>query len=55
MRYLKGNSSLMIYEKFDNLKFKYGDRKFLYRQCYVNIVRKNKKNNRINKKLIRRR
>ena len=28
MGYLKGKSSLMIYEKYANLKYKYGNRHF---------------------------
>ena len=30
MGYLKGKSSLMIYEKFENLKFKYRNREFWF-------------------------
>ena len=40
---LKGKSSLMIFEKFANLKYKYGNRHFWCRGFYVDTVRKNKK------------
>ena len=43
MGYLKGKSSLMIYEKFGNLKFKYRNRKFWFRGYYVDTVGKNAK------------
>ena len=43
MGYLKGKSSLMIYEKFGNLKFKYRDREFWCRGYYVDTVGKNAK------------
>ena len=43
MGYLKGKSSLMIYEKFGNLKFKYRNREFLCRGYYVDTVGKNAK------------
>jgi len=39
--YLKGNSSLMIYEQFANLKFKYRNRQFWCRGYYVDTVGKN--------------
>ena len=41
--FLKGKSSLMIFEKFANLKYKYGNRHFGCREFYVDTVRKNKK------------
>lgn len=41
--YLKGKSSLMIFEKFSNLKYKYGNRHFWCRGYYVDTVGKNKK------------
>ena len=41
--YLKGKSSLMIYEKFENLKFKYRNREFWCRGYYVDTVGKNAK------------
>ena len=40
--YLKGKSSLMIYEKFGNLKFKYKGREFGCRGYYVDTVGKNR-------------
>ena len=43
MGYLKGKSSLMIYEKFGNLKFKYRNREFWCRGYYVDTVGKNAK------------
>lgn len=43
MGYLKGKSSLMIFEKFGNLKYKYGNRHFWCRGYYVDTVGKNKK------------
>ena len=43
MGYLKGKSSLMIYEKFGNLKFKYRNREFWFRGYYVDTVGKNAK------------
>ena len=38
MGYLKGKSSLMIYEKYTNLKYKYGNRHFWCRGYYVSTV-----------------
>lgn len=35
MGYLKGKSSLMIYEQYGNLKYKYEGRKFWCRGLYV--------------------
>ena len=43
MGFLKGKSSLMIYEKWGNMKFKYRDRQFWYRGYYVDTVGKNEK------------
>ena len=40
--FLKGKSSLMIFEKFANLKYKYGNRHFWCRGFYVDTVEKNK-------------
>lgn len=45
--FLKGKSSLMIFEKFANLKYKYGNRHFWCRGYYVDTVGKNKKSIRI--------
>ena len=42
--YLKGKSSLMIFDKFANLKYKYGNRHFWCRGYYVDTVGKNEKN-----------
>ncbi len=43
MGYLKGKSSLMIYEKWGNMKFKYRNREFWCRGYYVDTVGKNGK------------
>ena len=43
MGYIKGKSSLMIFEKYANLKYKYGNRHFWCRGYYVDTVGKNKK------------
>ena len=43
MGYLKGKSSLMIFEKYANLKYKYGNRHFWCRRYYVSTVGANKK------------
>ena len=42
MGYLKGKSSLMIFEKYANLKYKYGNRHFWCRGYYVSTVGGNK-------------
>ncbi|NOH51145.1 IS200/IS605 family transposase [Vibrio rotiferianus] len=41
MGYLKGKSSLMLYERFGDLKFKYRNREFWCRGYYVDTVGKN--------------
>lgn len=41
--YLKGKSSLMIFDRHANLKYKYGNRKFWCRGYYVDTVGRNKK------------
>lgn len=41
--YLKGKSSLMIFDRFANLKYKYGNRHFWCRGYYVDTVGRNKK------------
>ena len=41
MGYLKGKSSLMIYEQFADMKFKYRNREFWCRGYYVDTVGKN--------------
>ncbi|MDU2327360.1 MAG: IS200/IS605 family transposase, partial [Streptococcus salivarius] len=38
MGYLKGKSSLMIFDRHANLKYKYGNRKFWCRGFYVDTV-----------------
>ena len=43
MGYLKGKSSLMIYQRWGNLKFKYRNREFWCRGFYVDTVGKNTK------------
>lgn len=43
MGFLKGKSSLMIYEKWGNLKFKYRNREFWCRGYYVDTAGKNTK------------
>ena len=43
MGYLKGKSSLMIFERHANLKYKYGNRHFWCRGYYVDTVGKNAK------------
>ena len=40
--YLKGKSSLMIYDQFGDLKFKYRNREFWCQGYYVDTVGKNK-------------
>ena len=40
--FLKGKSSLLIYERFANFKFKYRNREFWCRGYYVDTVGKNK-------------
>ena len=39
--YLKGKSSLMLYEKFPELKYKYRNREFWCRGYYVDTAGKN--------------
>ena len=43
MGYLKGMSSLMIYQRWGNMKFKYRNREFWCRGFYVDTVGKNTK------------
>ena len=43
MGYLKGKSSLMVYEKYPELKYKYRNREFWCRGYYVDTVGKNAK------------
>ena len=41
--FLKGKSSVLIFEKFGNLKYKYGNKHFWCRGYYVDTVGKNRK------------
>ena len=43
MGYLKGKSSLMIFDRHANLKYRYGNRQFWCRGYYVDTVGRNKK------------
>ena len=43
MGYLKGKSSLMLFDRFANLKYRYGNRQFWCRGYYVTTVGRNKK------------
>ena len=43
MGFLKGKSSLMIFDRHANLKYKYGNRYFWARGYYVDTVGRNKK------------
>ena len=43
MGYLKGKSSLMIFDQHANLKYKYGNRHFWCRGYYVDTVGRNEK------------
>ena len=55
MGYLKGKSSLIIFDRHANLKYKYGNRHFWCRGYYVDTVGRNEKNKRIYTKSIKRR
>lgn len=41
--FLKGRSTLLIFERHANLKYKYGNKRFWCRGYYVDTVGKNKK------------
>lgn len=41
--YLKGKSALLIFDRFANLKYRYGNRHFWSRGYYVDTVGRNKK------------
>ena len=41
--YLKGKSSLMIFDRHANMKYRYGNRKFWCKGYYVDTVGRNKK------------
>ena len=43
MGYLKGKSSLIIFDRHANLKYRYGNRHFWFRGYYVDTVGKNAK------------
>lgn len=43
MGYLKGKSSLIIFERHAQLKYKYGNRKFWCKGYFVDTVGRNKK------------
>ena len=43
MGYLKGKSSLMIFDRHANLKYKYGNRHFRCKGYYVDTVGRNEK------------
>lgn len=43
MGYLKGKSSLMIFDRHANLKYKYGNRQFWCKGYYVDTVGRNRK------------
>ena len=43
MGYLKGKSSLMIFDRFAHMKYKYGNRHFWCREYYVDTVGRNQK------------
>ncbi len=43
MGYLKGKSSLMIFDRHANLKYKYGNRHFWCRGYYVDTIGRNEK------------
>ncbi|HDT8859412.1 TPA: IS200/IS605 family transposase [Staphylococcus pseudintermedius] len=43
IRYLKGKSSLMIFDRHVHLKYRYGDRKFWCKGFYVDTVGRNRK------------
>ena len=43
MGYLKGKSSLMIFDKFANMKYRYGNRQFWRWGYFVDTVGRNKK------------
>ena len=43
MGYLKGKSSLMIFDRFAHMKYKYGSRRFWCRRYYVDTVGRNQK------------
>ena len=55
MGYLKGKSSLMIFERHANLKYKYGNRNFWAKGFFVSTVGLDKKGSRIHQRSGKRR
>ena len=47
MGYLKVKSSLMIFDRHANLKYRYGNRQFWCKGYYVDTIRRNKKSYRV--------
>lgn len=43
MGYLKGKSSMMIFDRYANLKYQYGNRHFWAKGYFVDTVGRNKK------------
>ena len=43
MGYLKGKSSVIVFERYANMKYKYGNQHFWCRGYYVDTVGRNKK------------
>ena len=43
MGYMKGKSSLMIFDKFANTKYRYGNRQFWCRGYYIDTEGRNEK------------
>ena len=43
MGYLKGKSSLMIFDRHSHLRYRYGNRKFWCRGYYVDTVGRNRR------------
>ena len=54
MGYLKGKSSMIIFDRHANLKYKYGNRHCWCRGYYVDTAGRNEKNKRIYTKSIKR-
>ena len=50
MRFLKGKSSLMIYQRWGNMKFKYRNRQFWCRGYYVDSRKEHSSDKRIHSK-----
>ena len=43
MEYLNGKSSLLIFDRHENLKYKYGNRQFCCKVYHLDTVGRNKK------------